>query len=156
MPSCSEPTQVTWMLAARAGISAVPNIPMFTLVHLGFCTHCNSQKYLISECLSLWSLFLGKQNCTAPQSFISSSFSAWLIPSCAALNAVIILCLEPRWKRMGRTYASAPLQKHSCSWQVFLEEIPGLLQEMPGLPSLPVTKPHKATPGWMNVKRDVM
>lgn len=147
MPSCSEPKQVTSMLAAGAGISALPSIPMFTLVHLGFCTHCNSPKNLISESVSLWSLFLGEQNCTAPQSSIPSSFSALLIPSCVGLNAAIILCLTPCWKRTGSTYASAPLQNDSCSWQVFPEEAPGLLQEMAGLPSLPAAKPHKVIPG---------
>lgn len=44
MPSYSELTQLTWMLVAGGGILAVSSMPMFTLVYLGTCTHCNLPK----------------------------------------------------------------------------------------------------------------
>lgn len=133
------------MLAAGVGILAVPSIPMFTLVYLGTCTHCNLPNNQISEFLSHWSLFLDEQ--TGPQSFIPSSFSTLLIPPCVGLNAVIILHLAPCWRKTGSIYASSPLQSDSCSWQVYVEEIPWVLQEKLGLHSLPVAKDPEATPG---------
>lgn len=77
-----------------------------------------------------------------------------LIPFCVGLNAVITLHLAPCWRKRGSTYASSPLQSDSCSWWVFVEEVPWFLQETPGLPSLPTAKVPEDTPEWIDVIRD--
>lgn len=79
-------------------------------------------------------------------SFLYLLRTVLLIPFCVGLNAVITLHLAPRWRKMGSTYASFPLQSDSCSWCVFVEEVPRLLQERPGLPSLPIFKVPEDTP----------